>query len=128
MSIKTNAHENNVLNTMRGTALAAWTPYAGLLTAAGDPETPTLTECAGTGYARVAVTFGAPSPAGTVANSADVNFPTGAADWGTITHVGINNASTAGEWRYIITLTASQTIGAGNPVKFLAGDLVISEA
>lgn len=49
-------------------------------------------EVKGGGYARTAVTFGAPSN-GVSSNSADVIFPVATADWGTIGYVGIKDAS-----------------------------------
>lgn len=129
MSIKTNAHEDAVLNTMRGTTLTAWTPYAAILTAAADPEAGTVTEISYTGYARVAVTFGAPSPAGTVGNSGTVTFGkmTGGAG-GTATFVGIYDAVTAGVLRYVIALTTNKAIALNDTPEFAAAALVISEA
>lgn len=129
MSIKTNAYENDVLNTMRTVALAAWTPYAALLTAAADPEASSVTAIAYTGYARIAVTFGVPSPAGTVANSIAATFGkmTGGAG-GTVTHVGIYDAVAAGNLRYVIVLTASKVIGVDDTPEFAIGALVINEA
>lgn len=129
MSIKVNAYENDVLNVMRGVSLTAWTPYAGLIVTNTDPEAPTVTECTGTGYARVAVTFGAPSPAGTIANSAEVDYGTaGAGDWNTIVAVGLWSAASGGSPRYVIPLTVSKTPASGDPVKFPVGSLVVSEA
>lgn len=129
MSIKTNAYEDRVVNTMRGTGITAWTPYAALLTAASDPEAGTVTEISYTGYGRVAVTFGAPSPAGTVANSAKVTFGkmTGGAG-GTVTHVGIYDAASAGELRYVIALGTSKAVATDDVPEFDVGALQISEA
>lgn len=130
MSIKTDAYEVRVINTMRGTALSAWTPYAALASAASDPEAGTLTELSGTGYARVAVTFGAPSQVSGGAessNSAIVDFGTAGGSWGTATHVVVYDASTSGEARYVIALTVSKTIASGDPVSFPVGTLKIAE-
>lgn len=101
------------------------TVYAALFTAAPS-DAGGGTECAGTDYAREAVTFGAAS-SGAIANSAEVDFgSTGAADWGELTHFGIYDASTAGNLLAWAALTASKTPGSGDPVKFPVGDLDVT--
>ena len=50
---------------------------------------------AGTAYARQSVGFGTISN-GTVATSGTVTFPTATADFGTVSHVAVMDASTAG--------------------------------
>lgn len=132
MSIKTDAHESAVLNTMRGTSLTAWSPFAALLTAASGPEAGTVTEISYTGYARVAVTFGAPSDvsgAQTVSNSSAVTYGqmTGGAG-GTATHVGIFDASSGGTLRYVIPISPTQAVATNSIPQFAIGALQIGES
>lgn len=58
---KSNYMEDGVLNTMRGSALAAWTPYLALSTANPTEDGSGIAEPSGGAYARQAVTMGAPS-------------------------------------------------------------------
>jgi hypothetical protein len=89
------------------------------------------TEVSGGGYARQAVTFGAPG-GGTngrkVANSAEVTFPVATASWGTITHCAIFDASTGGNMLYQGALEASKTIDTNDQLRFATGDLSVEEA
>ena len=127
MSIKTKTYEDRVLNAMRGTALTAWTPYAGLLTAVADAEAGTVTEIAYTGYARQAVTFGAPA-AGTVTNSGVVSFgQMTAGAGGTAMAVGYYSAATGGELRYVVALDTPKAIAVGDTPEFGVGDLELAE-
>lgn len=83
------------------------------------------TEVSGGGYARQAVTFSAAS-GGATSNSADVTFPTATANWGTITHIGLFDASTGGNLLLWGALTTSKTISTGDVLKIPAGDLDIT--
>lgn len=104
------------------------TVYVALYTS--DPtEADSGTEVTGGSYARQAVTFGAPTTAGTasqIANSSDITFPVATANWGTITHVGIRDAATAGNLLYFGPVTNPRSILANDQLKFLAGELVLS--
>ncbi len=105
------------------------TVYAALFTTPTD-KNGGGTEVSGGGYARQAVTFGAPG-AGVdgrkVANSAEVAFPVATAPWGTITHVAIFDAATAGNMLYQGALEASKTIDTNDQLKFAVGDLSVEE-
>lgn len=98
--------------------------YLGLFTAAPG-EGGGGTEVSGGGYARQAVTFAAAS-GGTTSNSADITFPTATANWGTITHVALFDASTGGNMLYYGALTSSVVINSGQQFVILAGDLDIT--
>ncbi len=103
------------------------TVYVALFTTAtGDDGSGT--ECTGTDYARVAVTFGAPS--GTprqIANSAIVDFGTDSdGSFGALTHFAIYDAATAGNMLEHDALTTAKTPAAGDPVTFPVGTLVIN--
>jgi hypothetical protein len=105
------------------------TVYVALFTSATD-KNGGGTEVSGGGYARQPVTFGAPG-AGVdgrkVANSAEVAFPVATASWGTITHVAIMDAATAGNMLYQGAMEASKTIGVNDQLKFAVGDLSVEE-
>ncbi len=79
-------------------------------------------------YARQSATFGAQS-GGTVLNSADITFPAAGANWGNITHFGIEDGSTAGAGNmlYYGPLTNSVTINTGNQFKIATGQLSVQE-
>lgn len=120
--------ENALINaTLRNTSYASpTTVYVGLFTT--DPtDAGTGTEVAGGSYARTAVTFGAPSN-GVASNNADVTFPTATGSWGTVTHVGIHDASTTGNLLYHSSLTASKTVGTGDVFKITSGNLSVTLA
>ena len=82
----------------------------------------------GNGYARVAVTFGAPAPAGVVANDAEVLFPQATpGDQGNVTHGAIMDALTGGNARYYGPLATPQNITAGNRARFPIGSITVTE-
>jgi hypothetical protein len=108
----TNAEERRLLDTSLDST------YLALFTA--DPtEAGTQTnEVSGGSYARQALTFNAAATDGsnntTKALSGNVTFPTASAGWGTVTHIGILSASSAGTMRWSAPLAASKTIGSGD--------------
>ena len=85
------------------------------------------TEVTGGSYARQSVAFGAPSD-GAADNSSDITFPTASASWGTITHIGLRDAVTAGNLLFHSPLAASKAVGNGDTFKINAGDLDVSLA
>lgn len=93
----------------------------------GAGEAGGQTEVSGSNYSRTAVTFSAPS-GGSVSNNADVTFPTPSGSWGTIVGWGLFDASTAGNLLWYSDQSPSQAVGTGIPVKFLSGQLVITES
>ena len=92
-----------------------------------DADSGTEVSTSGTGYARTAVTFGAPSN-GVSTNSADVTFPTATASWGTVTHIGIHDASTSGNLLFHTPLDTSKTIDSGDIFKITSGNLSVTLA
>jgi hypothetical protein len=120
--------ENALINaTLRNTSYTSpTTVYVALYTT--DPtDADTGTEISGGSYARTAVTFGAPSN-GVATNNADVTFPTATGSWGTITHVGVRDATTAGNLLYHAALTASKTVASGDVFKISSGNLSVTLA
>src|SRR3990172_8620760 len=99
----------------RATASAApATVFAGLLTAVTDAEAGTVTEASYAGYARVAITFGAPGAAlggRQITNSAAVTFAA-KTDAGSVTivAVGIFDAATVGNLSDITPLDGDDPI------------------
>ena len=98
--------------------------YVALFTAVTDGEAGTVTEVSGGGYARQAGSFTVSG--NTATTSAAIEYPTATADYGTVTHVGIYDASTAGNLLAYAALTASKTISSGDVFRIPAGDLDIT--
>jgi hypothetical protein len=128
MSELSNHLENALINaTLRNTSYTSpATVYAALFTT--DPtDAGTGTEVSGGSYARTSITFGSPSN-GVTTNSADVTFPTCTAAWGTVTHMGIYDASTSGNLLYHTPLDASKTVDSGDIFKISSGNLSVTLA
>ena len=100
------------------------TLYIGLFTAISDGEAGSVTEVSGDAYARQTMAF--TTSGDTTSNNAAVEFPTAGASWGTITHVGIFDASTSGNLMVYATLTASKAITTGDVFRVPSGDLDIT--
>ena len=119
-----NALINAVLRNTTDTSPA--TVYVSLYTS--DPtDADSGTEVSGGSYARTAVTMGAPSN-GVTTNSADVTFPTATAGWGTVSHIGIHDASTSGNLLFHTPLDTSKTIDSGDIFKITTGNLSVTLA
>jgi len=128
MAEMSNYLENALVNaTLRNTAYTSPSAvYLALYTA--DPtDADSGTEVSGTSYARQAITFGAPSN-GVTTNSAAIEFPQAGGSWGTVTHVGIRDASTAGNLLYHTALDASKTIATGDVFRVASGSLSVTLA
>ena len=127
MSAISNYLENALLNaTLRNTTYTSpATVYAALFTS--DPtDAGTGTECTGTGYARTAITFAAPSGGVTTNSAAACEFPQATGDWGTITHFGIFDALTTGNLLYYGALTTSRVISSGDVFKFSTSSVSVT--
>lgn len=137
---KSNYLETSVLNYWLGksfTSTAPATVYIALTnTTINDAWLPTDTgECAGSTYARVAVTNSSANwtnstSGGSKTNKTTITFTTSAgSDWGTVKAFAIldTNSTSAGNTLYWGDLTASQAISSGNVVRFSTGAIVISE-
>jgi hypothetical protein len=111
-----------------GTATRPTSWYVALYTAAPS-DSGGGTEVSGAGYARQSVTFdAASSPAGTTSNSADVSFTAVGGDYGTVTHMGIFDASTGGNLLWHGVLSASKTVEDGDTITFTAGNIDLTMA
>jgi len=120
-----NTYETNVLTwTFTNSSVTrptAW--YLGLFTVAPG-EGGGGTEVSGGAYAREAVTFSVSGD--TATNTAALEFAVATADWGTITHVAVFDASTGGNQIAYAALTTSKTIATGDVLRVPAGDLDIT--
>ena len=100
------------------------TVYLALFTT--DPtDAGTGTEVSGGSYARQSISWNTPA-SGAVTNSADVTFPQATADYGVVSHIGIFDASTAGNLLYHGALSASKSVTTNDTFIVEAGDLSIS--
>jgi len=80
------------------------------------------TEASGGSYARQAIVINT-SSGGASNPNADVVFPVATASWGTITHVGIFDATTGGNLLMWGALTTSKAIASGDQLVIPAADL-----
>ena len=99
------------------------TKYLALFTGAPG-ETGGGTEVSGGGYARQTVAF--TTSGNTTSNNAAVEFPTATANYGTVTHVGVYDASTSGNLMAYAALSSNKTIETGDVFRVPSGDLDIT--
>ena len=97
--------------------------YVGLFTTNPD-EDGSGTEVSGGSYARQAGSFTVSG--NTATTTAAIEFPTATATWGTITHIGIYDASSAGNLLAYAALTASKAIASGDVFRIPTGDIDIT--
>jgi hypothetical protein len=129
MSAISNYLENALINaTLRNTTYTSpTTVYAGLFTT--DPtDAGSGSEVSGSGYARKAITFAAPSNGVTTNSAAACEFDQATGSWGTITHFGIFDALTTGNLLYHGALTTSKTIASGDVFKFATSSVTVTLA
>jgi hypothetical protein len=87
------------------------------------------TEVSGSGYARQSATFdAASSPGGTTSNSNEITFTASGGSFGTVTHIGIFDASTSGNLLWHGALSASKTIDDGDSLVFAVGNIDLTLA
>jgi hypothetical protein len=125
--------ENQILNCyLNQTNITAPTAiYVGLHTA--DPtDAGTGTEVSGNGYARVAITdkFGTASgTGGSLSSNADITgFTASGGNWGTVSHIGIWDASTSGNLLFHTALDSSATVNDGDSFQISSGNLTVTVA
>jgi len=87
------------------------------------------TELSGSGYARETVAFAAAtSGAGTTSNSGAVVFTADGGDWGSVTHMGIHDASSSGNLLWHGALAAAKTVLDGDSLEFAVGNIDLTVA
>lgn len=120
---------DKLLDHMLGkTAYAEPTVYVGLYTTVPTmPAGTGGTEVSGGSYARVELTGNtAAAASGSAASSADLNFATATASWGTIAGIGLFDAATAGNLLWAGPLTASKAVGSGDTFSIPSTDLTVA--
>ena len=122
-----NTFETHVLNyvftTTSVTRPTAW--YLALFTSnPAEDASGTEVSTSGTAYARQSATFTVSGD--TASNSAAIEFPTATASYGTVTHVGVFDASSAGNLSAYAALTTSKAIDTGDVFRVPSGDLDIT--
>ena len=103
---------------------APTTKYLALFTALADGEAGSVTEVSGGGYARQSVAF--TTSGNTTSNNAAVEYPTATANYGTVTHVGVYDASSSGNLMAYAALSSNKTIETGDVFRVPSGDLDIT--
>ena len=104
---------------------APTTLYLALFTAApGEAGGGTEVSTSGTAYARETVAF--TTTGNTTSNNAAVEYSTATASFGTVTHVGVFDALTAGNLMAYATLSSSKAIDTGDVFRVPTGDLDIT--
>ena len=134
MAGKSNYLEGAFLNHLfRTTALSQPANVYVALYTATPSDAAGGTEVTGNNYARVTVSRADASwaaPAGTpraITNAAVLTFPTPSATWGTVTHFGVFDTSSAGNLLYWAALGAPKVVNAHDTVSFAIGALSITE-
>jgi hypothetical protein len=97
--------------------------YLGLYTATPN-DAGGGTELSGSGYARQTMAMSVSG--NTATNSAAEEFATATGSWGTVTHVGVFDASSSGNLLAYGALSASKAIATGDVFRIPAGDLDIT--
>lgn len=78
----------------------------------------------GTAYARQSATFTVSGNEAT--NSAAIEFPTATASYGTVTHIGVFDASTGGNLIAYAALTTSKAIDTGDVLRINSAELDVT--
>ena len=128
---KSQYHTDAVLNVLRGSALAGLTPYVGLFSVAPADDAGAGAELAGNGYARQAITFGAPAAdvgnVRKVSNTLAIQFGPALASWLQAVAFGVFDAQANGNLLYWDTLPTPKTIEQDDYGQFAVGTLVVKE-
>lgn len=111
--------------TLRGIPYSpAPTVYLGLYVSSPEDDN-SGTEVSGGGYARLPITFSAPSN-GFTANTNQLIFPVATSAWGTVTHFGILDSGAAGNLLYYGQLIQPREVSTGDLLKFLPGTVTVN--
>lgn len=120
----TNAYETHLLQYLLTTdsVTRPTTWYVALFTSDPTDTGSAGTEVSGYAYARTSVTFTVTGD--TASNSAAVEFPAATGgDWGTVSHIGIMDASSAGNMLISSALTTAKSITDGDVFRIPTGEL-----
>ena len=112
-----------VFTTDSATRPTAW--YMALFTSnPADDASGTEVSTTGTAYARQSATFTISGD--TASNSAAIEFPTATASFGTVSHVGVFDASTGGNLIAYAALSTSKAIDTGDVFRIPSGDFDVT--
>lgn len=112
-----------VFTTDSATRPTAW--YMALFTSnPADDASGTEVSTSGTAYARQSATFTVSGD--TASNSAAIEFPTATASFGTVSHVGVFDASTGGNLIAYAALSSSKAIDTGDVFRIPSGDFDVT--
>lgn len=129
MAAFTDFLEDKILDHIRGkTSYTMPTVHVGLSTTTPTEAGGNFTEPSGNAYARK-TTAGADwtaSSTGLSANATSLAFPQATGSWGTVTHFGLFDASTAGNLLMWGALGTSKAIGNQDTASFAIGELDIN--
>jgi len=122
-----NTFETHTLNylftTTSVTRPTAW--YIALFTSnPAEDASGTEVSTSGTAYARQSATFTVSGNEAT--NSAAIEFPTATASYGTVTHIGVFDASTGGNLIAYAALTTSKAIDTGDVLRINSAELDVT--
>ena len=109
-----------LLTNTTATRPTAW--YVALFTT-NPTDAGSGTEVSGTNYARTAVTFTVTDD--TATNSAAVTFAAAGSNWGTVSHIGVYDASTAGNLLFHGSVTTAKQIDSGDTFTISTSNLSI---
>lgn len=123
---KSTTSANNTLDWQLGGATPTRPTTRFISMHTGDPGSTGASECSGSGYARQSLTFNAASGKAATNASATSNTLSGAL--GPVTHFGIWDASTAGNFLYGGAVTTAQTFAASDVAAVAIGAITITEA
>lgn len=101
---------------------SAW--YVALSTTTPADDETGFTEPVGNNYARTTVTLTVSGD--TASNASPVTFPEASGTWGTITYLGIYDASSSGKLIAFGQLTVNKSIGNGDTAQFAASAITIT--
>lgn len=112
-----------VFTSSSATRPTAW--YMALFTSnPADDASGTEVSTSGTAYARQSATFTISGD--TASNSAAIEFPTATASFGTVSHVGVFDASTGGNLIAYAALSSSKAIDTGDVFRIPSGDFDVT--
>jgi hypothetical protein len=112
-----------LLTNSAATRPTAW--YIALFTSnPAEDASGTEVSTSGTAYARQSVSFSVSG--NTATNTAAIEFPTATASYGTVTHVGVFDAASAGNLIAYAALTTSKAIDTGDVMRVPANDLDVT--
>ena len=130
----TNYQENASLDATFGSGTPA-TLYLAVSTTTPNKDGTGFTEPVGNGYARVAITNNTTNfpAATTVGGQGQIQiatvqtFPTATGDWGSCTYVGVFDAPTGGNLRWMAQMSVAKSPTSGDALQFAANTLTVTQ-